>query len=408
MATSLFLSCVTSEFRLHREMLTQDLNVPEVKVYTQESFVTGGGTLLEKLSDLIQRSDAVIHLVGQETGAFSKPEECESLLLLYPDMEGRLKFCPNPSVRNGICLSYSQWEAWLAYYFRKPCLVYRYRSAMDSDEEHSLGNCCTQKRHWQMFAAHGKDRKQFENAEELRRFVLRDINYILSLSQANRRLKRRRSTIAVMIGALVLPMLPLIYSFLTPNDIQTDLPLLLPNSTPPTETPLLQIGQHRLQLLRSFRNGRTLQCIFGVASEKPCTAAELQQELQTVFGSVNVDDFDSLSEVRVESQNVKLRIKNCSPQRLRSSFYENQRGDPYTVNLEPEAICEWTFAIPNWYHVGVQGENDAVPTDLDWLFVPPVRRLDVEISLTQSGTTKHWDWIITTSPVLNEPVKLPK
>ncbi len=37
----LFLSCVTKEFRPHREMLSQDLNLPHVKVQVQEDFTEG-------------------------------------------------------------------------------------------------------------------------------------------------------------------------------------------------------------------------------------------------------------------------------------------------------------------------------------------------------------------------------
>jgi predicted flap endonuclease-1-like 5' DNA nuclease len=65
----LFLSTVSDEFRTYRDQLRGDLTRHNVEVKVQEDFKDLGGVTLEKLDDYIKLCDAVVHLVGDMTGA---------------------------------------------------------------------------------------------------------------------------------------------------------------------------------------------------------------------------------------------------------------------------------------------------------------------------------------------------
>ena len=74
-----FISCVSAEFKNYRESLRKNItnNWREVKV--QEDFTVGGGSLLEKLDDYIQRCQPIIHLIGEDCGSKAKPAEVRRL-----------------------------------------------------------------------------------------------------------------------------------------------------------------------------------------------------------------------------------------------------------------------------------------------------------------------------------------
>ena len=65
----IFLSTVSNEFRAYREQLRTDLTRHNVEVKVQEDFVDLGGETLDKLDAYIKACDAVVHLVGDMTGA---------------------------------------------------------------------------------------------------------------------------------------------------------------------------------------------------------------------------------------------------------------------------------------------------------------------------------------------------
>jgi hypothetical protein len=69
MSIKIFLSSVSDEFRLYREMLRSDLTRPNVEVKTEEDFKDLGRDMLHKLDHYIANCDAVIHLVGDMTGS---------------------------------------------------------------------------------------------------------------------------------------------------------------------------------------------------------------------------------------------------------------------------------------------------------------------------------------------------
>jgi hypothetical protein len=73
MSVRIFLSTVSDEFRNYRDQLRTDLTRHNVEVKVQEDFKDYGGATLDKLDLYISTCDAVVHLVGNMTGADAKP-----------------------------------------------------------------------------------------------------------------------------------------------------------------------------------------------------------------------------------------------------------------------------------------------------------------------------------------------
>src|SRR5262249_22449576 len=111
MSVSVFLSAVSGEFAEYRDQLRHDLTRHNVEVKIQEDFKDYGSLTLEKLDLYIAACDAVVHLIGDMTGA--TPRSMEPILKKYPDLLDKI-----PPVREAVGahlnLSYTQWEAWLA------------------------------------------------------------------------------------------------------------------------------------------------------------------------------------------------------------------------------------------------------------------------------------------------------
>lgn len=184
---TLFLSIVSSEFRACRELLAQDLKRPNLHVAVQEDFGVLGRTTLEKLDTYIRHCDGVIHLIGKATGAVPEEVAVAALLTTYPDFAQRL-----PALADKLALpqpgfSYTQWEAYLAIYHRRPLFVYRPTDfeldALDVPRDakfvFNADEVLAQKEHYQRIAALGHDRGQFFNEERLSSAVLRDLVEIL-------------------------------------------------------------------------------------------------------------------------------------------------------------------------------------------------------------------------------------
>jgi hypothetical protein len=118
----IFLSTVSAEFRSYRELLRQKLTRPNVTIQVQEDFIATGTETLDLLDRYIRDCDAVIHLVGDMTGAMAQAPSVAWLREHYPD------FAHKPLLAeflapDGPPLSYTQWEAWLAIYHRKPLFI---------------------------------------------------------------------------------------------------------------------------------------------------------------------------------------------------------------------------------------------------------------------------------------------
>jgi hypothetical protein len=132
----IFLSTVSDEFRSYRDQLRGDLTRHNVEVKVQEDFKDYGGVTLDKLDLYIRSCDAVVHLVGDMTGADAKPPSTSSIIAKYPNILDKLPPLRNP-VEQDLPISYTQWEAWLALYHDKILLVAKAAETAERGPRHS-------------------------------------------------------------------------------------------------------------------------------------------------------------------------------------------------------------------------------------------------------------------------------
>jgi tetratricopeptide (TPR) repeat protein len=121
-SVKIFISCVSREFLAYRDQLRHDLTRHNVEVKVQEDFKDLGTLTLEKLDAYIRACDAVIHLVGEMTGAVARPASTRAVLAKYPDIAGRIPPL-GAALAGSEEISYTQWEAWLALHHGKPLLI---------------------------------------------------------------------------------------------------------------------------------------------------------------------------------------------------------------------------------------------------------------------------------------------
>jgi len=118
MAVNIFLSTVSDEFLVYREQLRTALTRPNVEVKVQEDFKDLGGDTLAKLDAYIALCDAVVHLSGDMTGSGPGERETRAFVGEYPDLTEKLPPL-GEALKQGVAVSYTQWEAWLALYHGK-------------------------------------------------------------------------------------------------------------------------------------------------------------------------------------------------------------------------------------------------------------------------------------------------
>ncbi|MFT5510760.1 MAG: hypothetical protein ACI89J_003857, partial [Hyphomicrobiaceae bacterium] len=139
MATvQIFVSTVSNEFRSYRDCLRKDLDRPNVTIKVQEDFIATGTETLDKLDDYICHCDAVIHLVGDMTGAMAEAPSVAAIRRRYPDLGERIPVLKPFLVTNGPTLSYTQWEAWLALYHGKALVIAAPLDTAPRDEQYEL------------------------------------------------------------------------------------------------------------------------------------------------------------------------------------------------------------------------------------------------------------------------------
>lgn len=118
----LFISCVSGEFGVYREPLRKALALPDIDVKIQEEFKPQGNDTLSMLVDYIEPCAAVVHFVGDMSGA-APPDFCvQELLERYPNLKARLPPLAE-AIERQEPISYTQWEAWLALFLRKTILI---------------------------------------------------------------------------------------------------------------------------------------------------------------------------------------------------------------------------------------------------------------------------------------------
>jgi tetratricopeptide (TPR) repeat protein len=182
----IFLSAVSAEFRSYRDLLASDLNGPHLDVKVQEDFVVTGGTTLEKLDTYIQGCDAVLHLIGDATGAVPPSAAVQAIRKRYPDLLQRLPALADAIDIDPPVISHTQWEAYLAIYHGKRLHIYQ--PAADAPRDHSFVANATEKelqgKHFQRIHDLGRDRGRFANQERLSSLVLRDLQDVLPPREA--------------------------------------------------------------------------------------------------------------------------------------------------------------------------------------------------------------------------------
>jgi hypothetical protein len=77
---------VSGEFRSYRDRLAEELKRPNLSVQVQEDFIAAGTETLDKLDDYIRECEAVVHLVGDMTGAIACPSAVTAIKERYPDL----------------------------------------------------------------------------------------------------------------------------------------------------------------------------------------------------------------------------------------------------------------------------------------------------------------------------------
>ena len=117
-----FLSTVSDEFGAYRDLLRKDLTRHNVEVKVQEDFKDLGRGILDELDVYIAHCDCVVHLAGDMTGSAPLKRDVDALLVKHPDLVADLPPL-GEALGDGVDVSYTQWEAWLALYHRKPLLI---------------------------------------------------------------------------------------------------------------------------------------------------------------------------------------------------------------------------------------------------------------------------------------------
>jgi NACHT domain/Domain of unknown function (DUF4062) len=171
----IFLSAVSAEFRSYRDRLRHDLTRPNVSVAVQEDFIVTGTETLDMLDDYVRQCDAVIHLVGDMTGARAQAPSLAAIRQRYPDLGERLPPLAPFLQPGAAALSYTQWEAWLALYHGKPLIIAVPEDNAPRDEryERNSEQSAAQQAHVKRLAELERYPFRFANADRLAVEVLR-------------------------------------------------------------------------------------------------------------------------------------------------------------------------------------------------------------------------------------------
>ena len=148
MSVKIFLSTVSDEFRSYRDALRTDLTRHNVEVKVQEDFKDLGGDTLDKLDVYIAHCDAVVHLIGNMTGSAPGELALRALRKKYPDLTDKLPPL-GEALQNGISVSYTQWEAWLALYHDNCLFIAEAGDGAERGPKYAptAGSCAAQAEH---------------------------------------------------------------------------------------------------------------------------------------------------------------------------------------------------------------------------------------------------------------------
>ena len=152
----------------------------------------------DKLDVYITNCDAVVHLVGDMTGADAKPQSTRSMLAKYPDLPDRLPPLRQP-LADGLAISYTQWEAWLALYHGRLLVIAKADDAAPRGPKYTptdASRAAQQEHLARLSAVERYPSGMFTSPDNLAKQVLSGT--IVDLLADNRRIKIRTAVVAVV------------------------------------------------------------------------------------------------------------------------------------------------------------------------------------------------------------------
>lgn len=122
MSPVIFISSVTAEFGEFRSRLARLLErTKRVHVRHQDDFLHRGVLTLFLLEEEIRSSTCVVHLIGEQTGWSPPSDQVEAFLARHPAFRTQFPDIAAKACEGGITAT--QWEAWLAKFFRVERLI---------------------------------------------------------------------------------------------------------------------------------------------------------------------------------------------------------------------------------------------------------------------------------------------
>jgi hypothetical protein len=206
MSVKIFLSTVSDEFGDYRDQLRSDLTRHNVEVKIQEDFKDYGGVTLDKLDLYIRTCDAVVHLVGNMTGAYAEPESTNWIKATYPDITTKLPPLCDPLAK-GLGISYTQWEAWLALYHNKRLLIAKADDTAPRSQSYAPNSLsrAAQRDHLKRLSEVGRypDGTAFTSPDNLaKKITLTTILDLIAINRSNETIDRHKRK--VLLGAAAL------------------------------------------------------------------------------------------------------------------------------------------------------------------------------------------------------------
>jgi tetratricopeptide (TPR) repeat protein len=184
----IFVSAVSNEFHKvplesrhlfpsYRDVVKQAFRVlaKHYEVIVQEDLPLGFDDLLKTLDDEITRSLFVIHLVGDLAGFAPEPAPLRELHARHPDL---LDGAPElrDAVGNGLGVTYTQWELYLAFHHKKGHLIFEVQPSAPRSPlfaPPTPADQASQTAHRRRIEVTGAHRSPFENQGDVARKSIR-------------------------------------------------------------------------------------------------------------------------------------------------------------------------------------------------------------------------------------------
>lgn len=287
---TVFVSAVSNEFHhkdpknpqsfeSYRAVLTRSLRllVRDCTVVVQEELIQGLGDLLATLDQEVQRSTIVIHLVGDMTGNFPEAAEVRRLQERHSDWLAHEPELAN-SIGDGRGISYTQWEAYLAFQHRSGRLVFvadmnapRSPRFMPDDEQRS-----SQARHRERLRSTGEHYDSCYDQRDLARKAIASIErhglrrdeVKPSRPEAVEAAKENASAFALEIGMLLRNTAKTVISDYDPAGIEAFLNAVDTASLKrelDRRTALVVLNEHRAEVRDAAANDPTPENLYDLA-----------------------------------------------------------------------------------------------------------------------------------------------